>query len=154
VRRTDRLAGFGLALLALAVLWAARSFPNVPGQDLGASTLPNIVGAGLLACALLLVRRSFDAKRYPVEEAGASDPALRPGPPLLLLGSVLLYVLLSETLGYLLVAPVSVLIAMLALRIRLLPAIGWSILASAVVHVAFYKLLKVPLPWGLVRPFY
>jgi hypothetical protein len=23
-----------------------------------------------------------------------------------------------------------------------------------VVHVAFYKLLRVPLPWGVLRPFY
>jgi putative tricarboxylic transport membrane protein len=148
------MAGLGLALLALAVLWSARSFPNVPGQDLGASTLPTIVGAGLLACALLLIRRSFDAKRYPAEAAPEPEAALRAGPPLLMLGAVLLSILLSERLGYLLVAPASVLIGMLALRIRLLPAIGWAILASAVVHVAFYKLLKVPLPWGLVRPFY
>ena len=32
-----------IAALAVAVLWSARSFPNVPGQKLGASTLPTIV---------------------------------------------------------------------------------------------------------------
>ena len=25
---------------------------------------------------------------------------------------------------------------------------------AVVVHVAFYKLLRVPLPWGVFRPFY
>ena len=31
----------------------------------------------------------------------------------------------------------------------------WLALALAiVVHVAFYKLLRVPLPWGVFRPFY
>jgi putative tricarboxylic transport membrane protein len=29
-------------------------------------------------------------------------------------------------------------------------AIGWSLVASLAVHLAFYKLLKVPLPWGLL----
>jgi putative tricarboxylic transport membrane protein len=192
VRRTDRLVGLALALLGIAVLWTARSFPDVPGQDLGAATLPTIVGAGLLACALLLVRRSFfDRRRYAAEDSstavqaagtvspsdsrpsdGVPEPARavgadvtpsapvpaldlqRPGPPLVMLAAILLYILLSEQLGYLIVAPISVLMGLLALRVRPLPAIGWAILASAVVHVAFYKLLKVPLPWGLVRPFY
>jgi putative tricarboxylic transport membrane protein len=161
VRRTDRLVGLVLALLGIAVLWTARSFPNVPGQDLGAATLPTIVGAGLLACALLLVRRSFfDRRRYAAGvdvTPSAPVPALdlqRPGPPLVMLAAILLYILLSEQLGYLIVAPISVLMGLLALRVRPLPALGWALLASAVVHVAFYKLLKVPLPWGLVRPFY
>jgi len=172
VRRVDRIAGIGLALLALTVLWSARSFPDVPGQDLGAATLPTLIGVALLACGLLLVRRSLDPRRYPRADAAASptvdgppeaDPVpvagndggrLRIGPPLAMLGAVLLYLLLSEPLGYLLVAPASVLIALLALGVRALPALGWALGASALVHLAFYKLLKVPLPWGLVRPFY
>jgi len=174
VRRVDRFAGIGLALLALAVLWTARSFPDVPGQDLGAATLPMLIGAALLACGLLLVRRSFDPRRHaagdrsPVAQpagrsadaeplpdpAGAADGRQRVGPPLALLAAVLVYLLLSEPLGYLLVAPVSVLIALIALGVRLLPGLAWAIGAAALVHLVFYKLLKVPLPWGLVRPFY
>ena len=52
---TDRKVGLGLAALALAVLWSARDFPNVPGQKLGAAFLPMLVGAGLLLAAIALM---------------------------------------------------------------------------------------------------
>ena len=61
VQRTDRWLGLALALLAAAVLWSARAFPNVPGQKVGAGFLPMLVGAGLLLCGVALVLRSFRA---------------------------------------------------------------------------------------------
>jgi putative tricarboxylic transport membrane protein len=30
----------------------------------------------------------------------------------------------------------------------------WAIGGTLVVHVAFYNLLRVPLPWGVLKPFY
>jgi putative tricarboxylic transport membrane protein len=30
----------------------------------------------------------------------------------------------------------------------------WAIGGTLVVHLAFYKLLRVPLPWGPLTPFY
>ena len=32
--------------------------------------------------------------------------------------------------------------------------LGWAIGGTVVVHLAFYKLLRVPLPWGVIPPFY
>ena len=64
MQRTDRWLGLALALLAAAVLWSARAFPNVPGQKLGAGFLPMLVGAGLLLCGVALVLRSVRAAAY------------------------------------------------------------------------------------------
>ena len=64
MRRTDAWVGLGLAVLAGAVLWSARAFPNVPGQKLGAAFLPMLVGAGLLLCGIALVVRSLRGRRY------------------------------------------------------------------------------------------
>jgi putative tricarboxylic transport membrane protein len=33
-------------------------------------------------------------------------------------------------------------------------AAAWAIGGTLVVHLVFYKLLRVPLPWGVLRPFY
>jgi putative tricarboxylic transport membrane protein len=153
VRTVDRAVGAAIALLAVAVFWSSRGFPNVPGQKLGASTLPGIVAVGLFVCGLLLVLRSMSASRY----APASDePAQREriAPAFGILASIVLYVAASDAVGYLIVAPLSLIVALRALQVGWGRAIAWSIIASIAVHVSFYKLLKVPLPWGVVPVLY
>jgi len=163
VRLIDRLVGIGLVVLGAAVMNAARSFPNVPGQQLGASTLPTLVGAGLVICALALIVRSFRPGAYrnapsqtaqSVESSSGEPVRERIGPPLALIGAVLLYVFVSETAGFLLVAPVCLWIGFTVLGVGLARAIAWSLAASIVVHLVFYKMLKVPLPWGWVPVLY
>lgn len=152
MRRIDRWVGVGLALLGVVVFWSARSFPNVPGQKLGAGFLPMIVGAGLTLCALALLRRGrrADGADAPARERGAEHP----GSAAVIVGVVIGYLLLAERLGFLLVAPLGLFAIFLALRVRWTHAIWWAVGGTIVVHVAFYKLLRVPLPWGVLRPFY
>ncbi len=153
MRTVDRAVGAAIALLGVAVFWSSRSFPNVPGQKLGASTLPGIVGAALALCGLLLLLRSARA----ASDAGSGDaPAAREriAPAIGVLASIVLYLAASDTLGYLLVAPLSLLLALRSLEVGWARAIAWAIVASLAVHLAFYKLLKVPLPWGVVPVLY
>lgn len=153
MRTVDRAVGAAIALLAVAVFWSSRSFPNVPGQKLGASTLPGIVAVGLFACGLLLVLRSTRASRY---AHTADEPADREriAPAFGILASIVLYVAASDAVGYLIVAPLSLIVALRALQVGWGRAIAWSIVAAIAVHVSFYKLLKVPLPWGVVPVLY
>ncbi|MFN0183226.1 MAG: tripartite tricarboxylate transporter TctB family protein [Aquabacterium sp.] len=153
MQRIDRIVGSTLAVLALAVLWTAQGFPKVPGQKVGAGFLPMIVGIGLLVCALLLVRRSFDAARYGAAATVAAAPE-NWRLALAVVGAVLLYILLADKLGFLLVAPLMLLAVLRAFAQGWRPSLAWAIGGTLLVHLAFYKLLRVPLPWGLVRPFY
>jgi len=153
VQRSDRWVGLGLAALALAVLWTARDFPQVPGQKLGAAFLPMIIGAGLLLCSLALIVRSFRASAYrsaeqpvPVREHFGSS--------LVIVGAVLVYILLSERVGFLIIAPLCILPVFLVLRVRWPAALLWTLGGTVAVHLAFYKMLRVPLPWGWITPFY
>jgi putative tricarboxylic transport membrane protein len=152
VSRSDRNVGIGIAGLALAVLWSARAFPNVPGQKLGAAFLPMLIGVGLLLCAIALMLR---------KPAAAADAAQPPeageehfGSSALTIASVVVYILASDAVGFLLLAPLCLLATFLAQRVRLGPAMLWSLGGTLLVHVAFYKLLRVPLPWGVLTPFY
>ena len=154
MQRTDRWVGLGLALLALTVLWSSRAFPNVPGQKLGAAFLPMLVGAGLLLCAVALVVRSFRASPGPVEAPPAPAKAEHYGSSVVIIGAVVAYIGLADRLGFLLVAPLCLVAVFLALRVRLVPAVVWAMAGTVLVHIAFYKLLRVPLPWGVLRPFY
>ncbi|MEO5697197.1 MAG: tripartite tricarboxylate transporter TctB family protein, partial [Burkholderiaceae bacterium] len=64
------------------------------------------------------------------------------------------YITLSERIGFLFIAPLCLVAVFLALRVRPLPALLWAVAGTLVVHLAFYKLLRVPLPWGVLRPLY
>lgn len=151
MQRVDRWISLLLAVLGLVVLWSARSFPNVPGQKLGAGFLPMLVGAGLVVCAALLFKRSM---RGGPRAQAAERPREQLLPPLMVLVAVALYVLLSHRLGFLLVAPVCLVLLFRTFGQRWGPAFIWAVSGTLVVHLAFYKLLRVPLPWGVLKPFY
>ena len=153
MQRIDRWLGIALALLAAAVLWSARGFPDVPGQKLGAGFLPMLVGAGLLVCGLLLVLRSLRGRHY-AERPEPERAAEHIGSSLVVIGAVVFYILAADRLGFLIVAPLALLAVFKALRVGWWPSLAWALGGTAVVHLAFYKLLRVPLPWGVFRPFY
>jgi putative tricarboxylic transport membrane protein len=81
-------------------------------------------------------------------------PRERLGAPLMVLASVAVYVLLSTPLGFLLVAPVCLVMLFRTFGQRWGTAVLWAVVGTLMVHVAFYKLLRVPLPWGVLKPFY
>ncbi len=152
MQQIDRRLGLVLALLAAAVLWSARSFPNVPGQKVGAGFLPMLVGAGLLLCGLVLLLRSY--RRVYANAGGATRADEHVRAPLIAIGAVLLYILLAERLGFLLVAPVCLVLVFRVLLVNWRASLLWGLSGTLVVHFAFYKMLRVPLPWGVLRPFY
>ena len=151
--RSDRNVGIGIAALALAVLWSARGFPNVPGQKLGAAFLPMLIGLGLLLCGVaLILRQSTSALAAAPLAAAAGEEHF--GSSALTIGAVLAYILGSDAIGFLLLAPLCLMATFIAQRVRVVPALLWSVGGTVLVHVSFYKLLRVPLPWGLLTPFY
>jgi putative tricarboxylic transport membrane protein len=152
VRGVDRWVGVGLALLGVAVFWSAQSFPNVPGQKLGAGFLPMIVGAGLVLCAIGLMVRGLRQGATPAQTVVPRNEHF--GSALVIIGTVVGYLLLADRLGFLIVAPVCLIAIFRALRVKWSHSLWWAIGGTIVVHLAFYKLLRVPLPWGVLRPFY
>jgi putative tricarboxylic transport membrane protein len=153
VQRSDRWVGLGLAALALVVLWTAREFPQVPGQKLGAAFLPMLIGAGLLLCAIALVARSFRPRAY-VDRPRPAAVREHFGPAAVVIGAVLAYILFAERVGFLILAPLCIVPVFRALGVRWLPACLWALGGTVVVHLAFYKLLRVPLPWGWIPPLF
>ncbi len=151
MQRVDRWLGVALAVLAAAVLWSARAFPDVPGQKVGAGFLPMIVGAGLLVCGVVLVLRSW---RAAYTDGDAVREAEHFGAPMVVVAAVAAYILLADRLGFLIVAPLCLVAVFRAMRVGWRPSVLWAIGGTLVVHLAFYKLLRVPLPWGVIRPLF
>jgi putative tricarboxylic transport membrane protein len=147
----DALSGAGLAALGGVVLWHVQSFPAMPGQKFGPAWFPGLIAIGLLACGVVLMLR---AERGPWI---ARPPWTRRARPLAgvasVLGGLLFYVLAADRLGFHLTG-----MLLLCLWCRVLGA-GWrisvavAVIATLAIHLSFYKLLRIPLPWGLFERF-
>ena len=67
--------------------------------------------------------------------------------------SMIAYLLLSEPLGFLVVAPLILWGLIALLWGRKLASLAIALVASFVIHQFFVQLLLVPLPWGIVPYF-
>ncbi len=70
-----------------------------------------------------------------------------------LLGSVVFYIAAVGWLGFLPTAALILLALFLVLGVPPGRSVLIAIVATVVIHFAFYKLLRVPLPWGLLTPY-
>lgn len=148
---------FGLVLLALGslVLYAVQGFPKIPGQPVGPALFPGLIAAGLCIAGLLLIVRGVRERAHQpwlVWDDWVRSPrhvvAL-----IILLGSIVFYIVASTWLGFLPTAIIILAALFSVLRIPLWRALPMAVIATLVVHFAFYKLLRVPLPWGVLTPY-
>jgi putative tricarboxylic transport membrane protein len=152
VQKSDRVTGAVLVALGGLSVWSASGLPGVPGQDVGPAAFPTVIGIGLMICGILItlgIGQSFEA---PGEGAEAEPGISRLGGLRVLLppGLMLFYVVAAEPLGFLPTAAIMVLVTALVLGAGLKLAVPLALLAPVGVHLAFYKLLRVPLPPGVL----
>jgi putative tricarboxylic transport membrane protein len=159
----DRVTGLFMVALGGLAAYGGSRLPPVPGQQIGPNVFPLVVGIGLAICGAMI---AFGVGRHYEEEAEAdlakisgriaTELADAPShwwrglkalvPPALLI----FYVLAVDRLGFLPTAAMMVLAASLALGARLRLAVAMAIGAPLFVNLVFVKLLRVPLPSGLL----
>ncbi len=158
---SDRFTGpFLIALGALAAYGGSR-LPPVPGQQVGPNVFPMVVGAGLVLCGVLIalgVGRRF-------EEEAEADLAAHENPPppeearhgrwyglraLIPPALLVFYYFAVDRIGFVATAAVMALVAAKVLGASWRLALPLAALAPIGVHFLFYKLLRVPLPAGLI----
>jgi putative tricarboxylic transport membrane protein len=153
VKISDSVVGVFLIALAIAILIHIQSYPLIPGQNYGPALFPGVIAVGLLVCGALLLLRGIRARapwfelldwmRNPVMLTNFIAVCL----------VLAFYVVAADPLGFLPTAALCLLALFLKLKVRVLPAIGIAIVATFVIHFLFYKLLRVPLPWGVLERF-
>jgi putative tricarboxylic transport membrane protein len=160
---TNRVTGLFLIALGGVAAYGGSRLPPVPGQQVGPNVFPMVVGAGLILCGALIalgIGQRFEEEAEADLVAHSDQAEAQPRaqswwrrlmvlvPP----GLLLFYVFTVDRLGFLVTAGIIVLATALALGARLRLALPLAIGAPLVVHLVFAKLLRVPLPWGLVPP--
>jgi putative tricarboxylic transport membrane protein len=157
MRLPDRVTGPVLFALGGAAAYGGWLLPPVPGQPVGPNVFPLVIGTGLALCGLAItfgIGSTFEEEEaiVPIEGGEAKPP---PGklyglrallPPALLL----FYVAVADRLGFIITAGLIVYATATALGARWRLALPLAVLAPIGIHLIFSKLLRVPLPIGLL----
>lgn len=151
----DAIFGAVLLLLGVVIVVHVQAFPKIPGQQVGPALFPGIVAAGLAVCGLLLVlsglRQRATQPWFEIADWMSSRQHLIAFAAIVC--GVIAYILWADDLGFLLTAPVLLFVWFLVLRVRPVPAVVTALIVSLAIWYAFYKLLRVPLPWGVLKPY-
>ncbi len=153
MRLHDALSGCLLAILAIAVLIAISGYPSIPGQNVGPAAFPGTIAVLLLGCSGLLIWRGL--------RDGRGEGLVRFGPwiasprhalnVLLVLGSLLFYILAADFIGFIPIGVIILSAMFFGFGVRPALILPVAILSTLIIHTIFYKLLRVPLPWGLMQ---
>jgi putative tricarboxylic transport membrane protein len=152
VKFNDAVLGAVFLALSVAVLVHIQGFPNIPGQKIGPGAFPGLIAALLACCSAALIWRGWRERRNQrLVAVGAwlySPRHVRNF--LLTVGALALYIVAADTLGFLLCGAVILLALFQTLGVPARLAAPLALTLPVVIHLIFYKLLRVPLPWGVL----
>lgn len=155
MRANDAICGFVLILFAVVMIALTVHFPSFPGQKYGPALFPRILGTGLVICAGLLIWKHYSHPpangRWVTFAAWTREPK-RLGAFVLMLALLLLYIFVSETIGFIPMALAFLLALFISLGVRPITSVITALVVTIAIHEFFSTLLRVPLPRGWLDP--
>lgn len=153
----DRLFGALICLLGIGVLWYASGFPEVAGQYYGPAMFPSVIGWSFVLSGVWLFAGGF---RKSVSLSGVISFPDWHGPPrglvsvALMLVSIPAFVYLGDSLGFQVLSFVTMVLLYVTAGRSILKSVAIAFLITLAVDLLFSKLLRVPLPSGLLTDFF
>ncbi len=149
----DAVSGAALLALAVAILFNVRTFPAIPGQNVGPAVFPAVLAILLAICAVLLIVKGLAASNEQawVEVGDWMRSPLHLRNFFITTGCLVFYIFASEPLGFLLCGTAILAVMFRALSVRGVLILPLAALITLVIHTVFYKGLRVPLPWGVLQ---
>jgi putative tricarboxylic transport membrane protein len=152
MRVSDTLAGLLILCFGIAVAVYARTFPSIPGQNVGPGLFPTIIGAGFTLCGAVLAFAG--ARQGRAASIQTAEWVRRPRMVsnfLLVIVDLLFYLLAVDALGFLVTGVIFLSALLLAFNVARRWVVPIAIAVTFAIHYGFYTLLHVPLPWGVLE---
>ena len=149
MRVSNTAIGLFLILFAAVVLWHVQSFPSLDNGYPGPALFPSVLAVLFILCGIGLIIQGVRQREKLLK---LDTGTLRLSGSLnifFVLGTIVCYILLAETIGFLIFSFMVLLILMKWLKVKILSSIAMSIGVTLVIYLLFAKVLLVPLPWGL-----
>jgi len=152
MKLNDAVFGAVFVLLGAVLLVHVQKFPMIPGQQVGPALFPGSLAVGIGICGLLLIvsgLRHRASQPWFVAEAWTRSTRHVVAFLAVILATVA-YIYLAEVLGFLILGALFLFGLFLLFGVRPAMAAIVAVIATLVIWYAFYKLLRVPLPWGVL----
>ena len=152
MKLSDAVFGLLLLVLGAVVIATVSSYPTIAAQRVGPALFPALIAIGLMIGGVILLVRGWRTRttvpwirfepwvRSPRHVAGFIS----------VIGSVVFYIAVVDWLGFFLTSLVILTVLFRVFGVALGRSIIIAAIATFVIHFAFYKLLRVPLPWGVL----
>jgi putative tricarboxylic transport membrane protein len=156
VKLNDAVWGALFILLSVALLVHVQSFPTIPGQKIGPALFPGIIAVGLAVCGALLILKGLAVRARGPEHARWLTFAPWVGSRrhvlafFLVIAVNVFYILLVNRLGFVPTAVVYLAVLFAVFGVPPRRNLPIAIIVTLLIHYSFYKMLKVPLPWGIL----
>lgn len=150
MRVSDTVSGLLALAVGIAVVGSARTFPPMPGQPIGPAMFPTAIGIALMVAGSALIAGGL---RHPAASYEVADWMRSPRMLfnfVVVIADLLFYALAVTRLGFLITAVIFVSVLLLAFGVRRSRVLPIAVAVTLAVHYAFYTLLRVPLPWGVL----
>ena len=131
------------------MLWHVQSFPSLDNGYPGPALFPSVLAVLFILCGIGLIiqgiRQHEKLLKFDTDTLTFSGLLNI----LFVLGAIVCYIFLAETIGFLIFSFMVLLILMKWLKVKTLSSIVMSFGVTLVIYLLFAKVLLVPLPWGL-----
>lgn len=148
--RKDYIGG-GIFMALGVFIWSMTlQFPGLEGGHPGPSLFPRVLAALFIFFGAMVVYHGWKSRRVKEEPAAGEEIPLNKFNPILVLILIAGFIALANRLGFIITGAAILFILMMKLRVSLLKSSIVSILLVCFVYLMFSKLLRVPLPIGLL----
>ena len=157
MKLNDAVWGALLLFFGAVVLVHVQSFPLIPGQKVGPALFPGLIAVGLGICGAILVGKGLAARAGGGERPhwflldGWTRSRRRVLAFAVTIGVNVFYIAAVDRLGFIPTGIVYLALLFAVFEVRPKWVLPLAVLTTLAIHFAFYKLLKVPLPWGLLQ---
>ena len=149
MRVSNTAIGLFLILFATVVLWHVQSFPSLDNGYPGPALFPSVLAVLFILCGIGLIIQGVRQREKLLKFDTGALTLTGLLNILFVLGTIVCYIFLAETIGFLIFSFMVLLILMKWLKVKTTSSIVMSIGVTLVIYLLFAKVLLVPLPWGL-----
>jgi putative tricarboxylic transport membrane protein len=148
--KNDYIGG-GIFIALGVFIWAMTfQFPGLEGGHPGPSLFPRVLGTLFIFFGSLVVHNGWKTRRVEEESLPGEEIPLNYFNPILVIILIAAFIALANKLGFIISGFAILFILMTKLRVSLLKRSIVSVALVCFVFMIFSKLLRVPLPIGLL----